>query len=83
MIAYFIVGAGSAGCVLAGRLSEDLQTRVLLIEAGGADTTREIRIPLAWPKLFKSEVDWDYTTTPQAGLGGRRIYWPRGKTLGG
>ena len=58
-------------------------TRVLLIEAGGADTKREIRIPLAWLKLFKSEVDWDYTTTPQAGLGGRRVYWPRGKTLGG
>ena len=65
------------------RLSEDPHTRVLLIEAGGADTKREIRIPLAWLKLFKSEVDWDYTTTPQAGLGGRRVYWPRGKTLGG
>jgi choline dehydrogenase len=83
MVDYIIVGAGSAGCVLASRLSEDPQTRVLLIEAGGADTKREIRIPLAWLKLFKSEVDWDYTTAPQAGLGGRRIYWPRGKTLGG
>jgi choline dehydrogenase len=83
MVDYIIVGAGSAGCVLASRLSENPQTRVLLIEAGGADTKREIRIPLAWLKLFKSEVDWDYTTTPQAGLGGRRIYWPRGKTLGG
>jgi choline dehydrogenase len=83
VVDYIIVGAGSAGCVLASRLSEDPQTRVLLIEAGGADTRREIRIPLAWLKLFKSEVDWDYTTTPQPGLGGRRIYWPRGKTLGG
>src|SRR6516165_5708087 len=83
MVDYIIVGAGSAGCVLANRLSEDPQTRVLLIEAGGADTKREIRIPLAWLKLFKSEVDWNYTTTPQRGLGGRRIYWPRGKTLGG
>ena len=83
MVDYIIVGAGSAGCVLASRLSEDPQTRVLLIEAGGADTKREIRIPLAWLKLFKSEVDWDYTTTPQAALGGRRVYWPRGKTLGG
>ncbi|MBV9000904.1 MAG: GMC family oxidoreductase N-terminal domain-containing protein [Solirubrobacterales bacterium] len=83
MVDYIIVGAGSAGCVLANRLSEDPQTRVLLIEAGAADTKREIRIPLAWLKLFKSEVDWDYATTPQAGLGGRRIYWPRGKTLGG
>jgi choline dehydrogenase len=83
MVDYIIVGAGSAGCVLASRLSEDPHTRVLVIEAGGADTRREIRIPLAWLKLFKSEVDWDYTTVPQAGLGGRRIYWPRGKTLGG
>jgi choline dehydrogenase len=83
MVDYIIVGAGSAGCILANRLSENSHTRVLLIEAGGADTKREIRIPLAWLKLFKSEVDWDYTTLPQAGLGGRRIYWPRGKTLGG
>lgn len=83
MVDYIIVGPGSAGCVLASRLSENPQTRVLLIEAGGDDSKREIRIPLAWLKLFKSEVDWDYTTTPQAGLGGRRIYWPRGKTLGG
>ena len=83
MVDYIIVGGGSAGCVLASRLSQNPQTRVLLIEAGGADTKREIRIPAAWLKLFKSEVDWDYTTTPQAGLGGRRVYWPRGKTLGG
>jgi choline dehydrogenase len=83
MVDYIIVGAGSAGCVLANRLSENPRTTVLLIEAGGADTKREIHIPLAWLKLFKSEVDWDYTTSPQAGLGGRRIYWPRGKTLGG
>ena len=83
MVDYIIIGAGSAGCVLANRLSENPHTRVLLIEAGGPDTTREIRIPLGWLKLFKSDVDWDYTTTPQAGLGGRRVYWPRGKTLGG
>jgi len=83
MVDYIIVGAGSAGCVLASRLSEDPHTSVMLIEAGGADTKREIHIPLAWLKLFKSEVDWDYTTTPQPGLSGRRIYWPRGKTLGG
>lgn len=83
MVDYIIVGAGSAGCVLANRLSENPHTTVLLIEAGGADTKREIHIPLGWLKLFKSEVDWDYATSPQAGLGGRRIYWPRGKTLGG
>ncbi len=83
MVDYIIVGAGSAGCVLASRLTENPQTRVLLIEAGGPDATKEIRIPLAWLKLFKSEFDWNYTTTPQAGLGGRRVYWPRGKTLGG
>jgi choline dehydrogenase len=83
MVDYIIVGAGSAGCVLASRLSESPHTSVLLIEAGGADSKKEIRIPLAWLKLFKSEVDWDYSTTRQAGVGGRRVYWPRGKTLGG
>jgi choline dehydrogenase len=83
MVDYVIVGAGSAGCVLANRLAENPHTRVLLLEAGGADTKREIRIPLGWLKLFKSEVDWDFATVPQAGLGGRRVYWPRGKTLGG
>ena len=83
MTDYIIVGGGSAGCVLASRLSEDPRAHVLLIEAGGTDTKREIRIPLAWLKLFKSELDWNYTTTPQVGLGGRRVYWPRGKTLGG
>src|SRR5262249_51840081 len=82
MVDYIIVGAGSAGCALANRLSENPHTRVLLIEAGGADTKREIRIPLAWLKLFKSQVDWDYTTTRQPGLGSRRVYWPRRQTLG-
>ena len=83
MVDYIIVGAGSAGCVLANRLSQNPNTSVLLIEAGGADTKREIHIPLGWLKLFESEVDWNYRTTPQAALGGRRVYWPRGKTLGG
>jgi choline dehydrogenase len=83
MVDYIIVGAGSAGCVLANRLSANPKTRILLIEAGGTDKKREIHVPLAWLKLFKSEVDWDYNTTPQAALGGRRVYWPRGRTLGG
>ena len=83
MVDYVIVGAGSAGCVLAARLTENPSTRVLLLEAGGSDARREIRIPAAWSKLFRSEVDWDYSTGPQPGLGGRRVYWPRGKTLDG
>src|SRR3954449_568424 len=80
---YVIVGAGSAGCALANRLSEDPETRVLLIEAGPRDRAKEIRIPAAFSKLFKSKFDWGYETTPQAGLDRRRIYYPRGKVLGG
>ncbi len=80
---YIIVGAGSAGCVLAGRLTEDGSTSVLLLEAGGVDKRRELRIPAAFSKLFKTECDWNFTTEPQSALGGRRLYWPRGKVLGG
>ena len=80
---YIIVGAGSAGCVLAARLTEDLRTRVLLLEAGGKDTAREIHIPAAFSKLFKTAVDWDYSTEPEAQLHDRKLYWPRGKVLGG
>jgi choline dehydrogenase len=80
---YVIVGAGSAGCILANKLSSDPGTRVLLLEAGPRDRSKEIRIPAAFSKLFKSKFDWGYDTTPQEGLGGRRIYFPRGKTLGG
>lgn len=78
-----VVGAGSAGCVVAARLSEDPGTRVLLLEAGGPARKKEIRIPAAFGKLFESEIDWNYSTEPQAGLDGRRIYTPRGKVLGG
>lgn len=80
---YIIVGAGSAGCVLARRLTEDPAVRVLLLEAGEPDRRREIHIPAAFSKLFKSECDWNYTTAPQPGLDGREMYWPRGKVLGG
>jgi len=80
---YIIIGAGSAGCVLAARLSEDAGTRVLLLEAGGPDAAPEVRIPAAFSKLFKSSVDWDLATDPEPHLGGRRLYWPRGKMLGG
>jgi choline dehydrogenase len=81
---YVIVGAGSAGSVLAARLSEDPTSRVLLLEAGGSDRVqREIRIPVAFGKLFRTDCDWAYETEPEARLGGRRLYWPRGRVLGG
>ncbi len=80
---YVIVGAGSAGCVLANRLSEDPDVTVLLIEAGPPDTADFIHIPAAMAALFRSQNDWDYTTGFEPGADGRRIYIPRGKTLGG
>jgi choline dehydrogenase len=83
MVDYVIVGAGSAGCVLANRLSADPAVTVTLIEAGGPDKKQEIRIPAAFSKLFKTPLDWNFTTTPQKHLGERELYWPRGKMLGG
>lgn len=80
---YVIVGAGSAGCVLAARLSENPDVRVAVIEAGGPDTAQEIHIPAAFSRLFKSDLDWDLDTEPEPGLAGRRLYLPRGKTFGG
>jgi choline dehydrogenase len=80
---YVIVGAGSAGCVLAARLSANAATRVLLVEAGPTDAKMEVKIPAAFSKLFRTERDWAYSTTPQPGLAGRSLFWPRGKMLGG
>jgi choline dehydrogenase len=80
---YIIVGAGSAGCVLARRLSEDSSVSILLLEAGPPDTRAEISVPAAWPNLFKTECNWGYVTTPQPHLEQREVYFPRGKTLGG
>lgn len=83
MADFIVVGAGSAGCVLAHRLTEDPDVRVLLLEAGSDDRRKEVSIPAAWPKLFKTECDWDYETEPNPGMDGRRIFVPRGKTFGG
>ncbi|KAL1937412.1 hypothetical protein VTO73DRAFT_13748 [Trametes versicolor] len=81
---YVIVGGGTAGCVLASRLSENPGTTVLLIEAGQShEQNLFTRIPLAFAKLFKTVLDWNYQTTPQKAFNGRSIYWPRGKMLGG
>jgi choline dehydrogenase len=80
---YIIVGAGSAGCVLANRLSADPAVRVLLLEAGGRDSRREIHIPAAFSKLFQGACDWSYFTEPEPHLDNRKLYWPRGKVLGG
>ncbi|MDT0309587.1 GMC family oxidoreductase N-terminal domain-containing protein [Streptomyces sp. DSM 44917] len=80
---YVIVGAGSAGCVLAARLTEDPDVRVALIEAGGPDAAQEIHIPAAFPALLKTAVDWDFDTEPEPALGGRRLNLPRGRVLGG
>ncbi len=80
---YVIVGAGSAGCVLANRLSEDPSTRVLVLEAGGSDRDLNVMIPLAFSAQFHGKRDWDYSTEPEPGAANRRLYVPRGKQLGG
>jgi choline dehydrogenase len=80
---YIVVGAGSAGCVLANRLSEDPDTKVLLIEAGGKDRSPNIKIPAAFPNQFHTKLDWDYYTEPEPHVDNRALYIPRGKSLGG
>lgn len=81
---YIVVGAGSAGCVLAERLSADGRHRVLLLEAGGSDRRVWLRVPIGYGKSFYDpRVNWMYHTEPDAGLANRRGYWPRGKVLGG
>ncbi|MCK2217792.1 GMC family oxidoreductase N-terminal domain-containing protein [Actinomadura sp. ATCC 31491] len=80
---YVIVGAGSAGCVLANRLSADPGVSVALVEAGGQDDKLEIRMPAGFAKLFKTDYDWNYTTAKQGEMSGRELYWPRGRVLGG
>ena len=81
---YIVVGAGSAGCVLAARLSEDPATRVLLLEAGPPDRSLWIHLPIGYGKTMWSDTyNWRFQTDPDPNMNGRRIYWPRGKTLGG
>ena len=81
---YIVVGAGSAGCVLANRLSADPDCSVLLVEAGGKDRNPLFRLPMLMGKLFHSGIyNWRYHTEPVPSLGGRSLYWPRGKVLGG
>jgi choline dehydrogenase len=81
---YIVVGTGSAGSVVANRLSADPALSVAVLEAGPRDKNKFIHIPVTWVvKLLRSEVDWDYLTEPQEELNGRQIYWPQGKVLGG
>ena len=81
---YIIVGAGSAGCVLANRLTASGRHRVLLLEAGGKENNIWIHIPIGYGKLFKDQrVNWMYQTEPEPELNNRRIFQPRGKVLGG
>jgi choline dehydrogenase len=83
MFDYVIVGAGSAGCVLANRLSEDPDATVCLVEAGPPDSEEGLHIPVAFSKLYRTPFDWDFATEPEPALDGRNVYLPRGRVLGG
>ena len=84
MYDYIIVGAGSAGCVLANRLSENPEVRVLLLEAGANDWNPLVHMPAGIAQLVGQKgVNWDYSTAPEPGLHQRSLWWPRGKVLGG
>jgi choline dehydrogenase len=81
---YVVVGAGTAGCVVASRLAEDSGASVLLLEAGGSDRTLWIQVPIGYGRtFFDPNVNWMYETEPVTGLGGRSSYWPRGRVIGG
>ncbi|MTI11003.1 GMC family oxidoreductase [Curvivirga aplysinae] len=81
---YIIVGAGSAGCILANKLSENGKYTIALLEAGGKDASPWVKMPVGYGKAFYNDkLNWRYTAQPEKGLNGRADYWPRGKTLGG
>src|SRR5271154_3071949 len=80
---YIVVGAGSAGSVLANRLSAKPEAKVLLLEAGGSDESFFVRMPAGIGKLTGPRYNWGYETAPQPSMKGRRMYWPRGRMLGG
>jgi choline dehydrogenase len=80
---YIVIGAGSAGCAVAARLGEDKAANILVLEAGPPDANPNIQVPAAFPYLFKTPLDWDYTSVPQKGMDGKKVYIPRGKVFGG